>query len=255
MYCAFRNAMEAERANKKNMNKDSVKTDRNVMRAGKATTQEGKISTQELAKLKEIEARVERLKSINDYRTREFGKDLVPLKILGIYFSKNDSKFWYFDKLSDLGIISVFEKVWTKHFTDYFMDESENDLQNNMRHILGMMVDGTDSSKKLCEAMLDHKTHDLIMKWITDPKLAPDKTDEISNTLEHDTVDSIFSVIYNISMKCDARQIFREAGVVQALIPFLQSPDLMVSISPDFIGFILRKPPALGLVFFSIAVL
>ena len=166
-----------------------------------------------------------RLSSSKDYSTTSCATDMTFLGKYSAHSFDNDRWVRYFDKLTELGVASLFEKVWSTHFLDSFTDESEKELWNNMRCILIVMWNRTDRSKKLCQSVLDQKTDVSILNWLKDPKLELDKSD---GTRESYTVKGFFGIVHNTQARCDARHVFREAGIVQALKPFLQSPDLLV---------------------------
>ena len=208
---------DVEEVNKKN-------TDNNLPPATEAQKKIVQKLTEEqvLAKVEEI---MPRLSSTKDYSTTSCATDMTFLRKYSAHSTDNDRRVRYFDKLSELGVASLFEKVWSTHFLDSFTDESEKELWNNMKCILIVMWNGTDRSNQLCQSVLDQKTYISILNWLKDPKLEPDKSD---GTRESYTVKGLFGVVHNTLAQCDARHVFREAGIVQALKPFLQSPNLMV---------------------------
>ena len=189
---------------------------------------------QVLTKAQEI---ITRLLSTVDYRTTDCATDMTFLRKYSAHSSDNDRRVRYFDKLTDMGVTSLFERVWSNHFADSFTDEGENELWNNMKCILIVMWNGTDRSKKLCQSVVDQKTYLPILKWLKDPKLEPEKTNGVRQSY---TVKGFFGVIHNTLSQCDTRHAFREAGIVQTLKPFLHSPNLMVSIL-SFLSFLKLK--------------
>ena len=173
-----------------------------------------------------IEDIVPRLLSIDDYRAAaDCTKAFSFLKRHSAHSSNNARRVRYFDKLAELGITPLFEKVWTTHFTESFPNELGEELWNNMKGILLVIWNGTDRSKNLAQTVLENRTYLTIIKWLSDPKLAPEKTKGVHRSY---TVKGLFGIIHNTLANCDARPIYREAGMVQALIPFLQAPNLMV---------------------------
>ena len=221
---------KADMPDVENVNKDEISREKNITQEdNKEKTQTEKTIVRKLtedevlAKVGEI---VPRLKCTKNYGTTECATDMTFLRKYSAHSTDNDRRVRYFNKLADLGIAQVFQKVWTTHFTDLFTNDNENELWNNMKCILIVMWNGTDRSKNLCQSVLDNNTCQSIVKWLKDPKVAPDKT---NGTRESYTVKGFFGVIHNTLAQCDARHTFREVGVVQAMIPFLQSPNLMVS--------------------------
>ena len=208
---------DVEEVNKKNTGGDLPPTTEAQKKIVQKLTEE-----QVLTKVGEI---MQRLSSTKDYSTTSCATDMTFLRKYSAHSTDNDRRVRYFDKLTELGVAPLFEKVWSTHFLDSFTDESEKELWNNMKCILIVMWNGTDRSKKLCQSVLDQKTYISILNWLKDPKLKPDKSDGIRESY---TVKGLFGVVHNTLAQCDARHVFREAGIVQALIPFLRSPNLMV---------------------------
>ena len=97
-----------------------------------------------------------------------------------------------------------------------------------MKSILLVMWNGTDRSRNLCQEVLDNKTYLSIIKWLNDPKLAAEKTKGVHRSY---TVKGLYGIIHNTLANSDARLLYREAGMVQVLKPFLQAPNLMVSLN------------------------
>lgn len=161
-----------------------------------------------------------RLLSLTDYNTEDCAKDFVFLKKYAAHSTNNARRVRYFDKLADLELTALFERVWTTHFTDPFTEKSELKLWNNMKSILLVMWNGTDRSKKLCQAVINNKTYLPIIKWLKDPKISAEKAASIRVSY---TIKGFFGIIHNSLAHLDeTRQLCREAGIVQALKPFLE---------------------------------
>ncbi len=177
---------------------------------------------QVLAKAKEI---VSRLFNIEDYSVDSCAADLLFLRKRASYSSDNERRVRYFDCLAGLKVASLFEKMWKRHFSDFASNPCENQLWKNLVCIMVVMWNGTDRSKKLCESVAEDKIYVSVINWLRDPALSPEKS---GGKCEGYAIRGFFGVIHNTLAAYDARHLFREAGVVGALKPFLQSPNLMV---------------------------
>lgn len=213
--------MSAEPTNVNGMPDVENTSEKESEKTGKDAPSEEKKVVQKLTK-EEILAKAEeimpRLLNLNDYKTTDCAGDLAFLRKYSITYPS---------RFAEMGLTSVFERIWRTHMVDPFEDEAEKDLWNNMKCILIVMWNGTDRSEKLCQTVCDKKTYEMIIKWLKDPKLAPEMT---SKTRESYAVKGLFGIIHNTLVHCDARHIFREAGIVQTLKSFFESPNLMVII-------------------------
>ena len=164
----------------------------------------------------------------DDYSTKECVKDILFLRKYSVTSATNQRRVRYFDKLCELGITTLFEKIWKTNFTDAFPDDIEEDLWKCMRGILLVMWNGTDRSTKLSQSVLDNTTYFSVISWLTHPNIMPDRTN--GNTVKKQyAIKGLFGIIHNTLRNCDARPVYRDAGLIDVMKPFLEAPYLIVS--------------------------
>lgn len=119
--------------------------------------------------LMKIQETLSRLLARENYKSKDCRNDLKFLR-------KKGTK--YPNELAKMGLVSLFERILKTHLTDNWDAENgDDDLWNNIDSVVGMMVDGTDESNELCQAALDNKTYELIILWLKDSKLVPERTE------------------------------------------------------------------------------
>ena len=169
----------------------------------------------------------------DDYSAKECVKDISFLRKYSVTSATNQRRVRYFDKLCELGITTLFEKIWKTHFTDAFPDDIGEDLWKCMRNILLVMWNGTDRSIKLSQSVLDNKTYLSVINWLNHPKIMPERTNDNSIKKQY-AIKGLFGIIHNTLLNCDARPVYRDAGMIDVMKPFLEAPYLIVSPFGDF---------------------
>ncbi len=177
-----------------------------------------------LQKLDEV---IPRLHAMTSYNSKECAADLTFLRKYSAHSDDNDRRVRYFDTLAERGITKIFLKIWTELFPLDFVSEEQSATWNNMKCILIVMWNGTDRSQKLCQKVLDDKVGQYSISLLQDSKIGPEKTDGLRTGY---TVKGLYGILHNTLQYCDARHTFREAGVVDVLKQYLDSPNLMVSL-------------------------
>ncbi len=183
-----------------------------------------KLSEEEvLQKLDEV---IARLHTMTSYNSKECAADLTFLRKYSAHNSgDNDRRIRYFDALAERGVTKIFLKIWAELFPLDFVSEEQSATWNNMKCILIVMWNGTDRSKKLCQMVLNDKVGQYAINLLRDSKIGPEKTDGLRTGY---TVKGLYGILHNTLQYCDARHTFREAGIVDVLKPYLESPNLMV---------------------------
>ncbi len=184
-----------------------------------------KLTEEEVSiKVKEIMPRLLRRK---EYISVDAESDLTFLRKHSAHSFDNERRVRYFDLVAQLDVSNLFLKIWDTHFAEFFRDKPDKSSPwSSMRNILIVMWNGTDRSKKLCEKVLESKLYTSVISWLSDPLLSPDKTEAVAESY---AVKGLFGIAHNTLARCDARHFFREAGIVDAVTPFLKSPNLMVN--------------------------
>ena len=72
-----------------------------------------------------------------------------------------------------------------------------------------------------------------MINWLNHPKIMPERTNDNSVKKQY-AIKGLFGIIHNTLLNCDARPVYRDAGMIDVMKPFLEAPYLIVSPFGDF---------------------
>ncbi len=179
----------------------------------------------------ELEAIVPRLYADESLTSLDVNADLMYIKESTTYDrSRSVQRITITDKLCDLGAIQIFMKVWQQNFAGGFTGHKDNP-SNKVRYELmkNSMItlwNGTDSSTKMCQKILDTKAHVLIFEYLRDDQLSPTEPKNVHRTY---LTKGLLGILHNVVRQTtDGASCFHENQAVDVFQEFRSAPDPMV---------------------------